>query len=59
MKKQLNAGRKAAEAGIEKRNQAILKAHHDKIPLRKIADEVGLSWSGVRKIINNEKGADK
>lgn len=56
-RKRLRSGADAAEKGIAKRNKAILDVHNDGEPLRAIAKEVRLSWSGVRKIINQEKGA--
>lgn len=45
----------AAAKAIAERNQAIRDAYRDGSSLREIAAKVGLSWSGVRKIINQEK----
>jgi hypothetical protein len=57
MKAKLKSGAAAADKGIEKRNAAIMEAHRAGESLRAIAHEVGMSWSGVRKIINQDKGA--
>lgn len=45
----------AAAKAIEERNQAIRDAYKDGSSLRVIADKVGMSWSGVRKIVNQNK----
>lgn len=57
MAAKLEEAAEAVAAAIEQRKQAILEAHRDGEPLRQIADRVGMSWSGVRKIINQETGA--
>lgn len=57
MSRRLVTDAEAARKAVEKRNKTILDAHNDGEPLRAIAIKVGMSWSGVRKIINQEKGA--
>lgn len=42
----------AAEEATRVRNALILEAHARGETLRAIAEHVGMSWSGVRKIIN-------
>ena len=50
-------GRKVDEATVE-RNRAIVEAHRDCLSLRDIADLVGISYSGVDKIIRRLSGTD-
>lgn len=45
----------AAAKAINDRNQAIRDAYRDGSTLREIAVKVGMSWSGVRKIIQQEE----
>jgi hypothetical protein len=45
----------AAAKAIEERNEAIREAYRQGNSLRDIATKVGMSWSGVRKIINQEE----
>ena len=51
-------GRKLDEATVE-RNRAIVEAHSDGLSLRDIADLVGISYSGVDKIIRRLSGSDE
>jgi DNA-binding NarL/FixJ family response regulator len=44
-------------ASITERNRAICDARNEGASLREIAAVVGLTHAGVRKIINNQKGA--
>jgi len=44
-------------ASVEERNKAICDAHAEGASLREIAAVVGLTHAGVRKIINQSKGA--
>ena len=50
-------GRKVDEATVE-RNRAIIEAHRDGLSLRDIADLVGISYSGVDKIVRRLSGSD-
>jgi hypothetical protein len=50
-------GRRVDEATVE-RNRAIVEAHRDGMSLRGIADLVGISYSGVDKIIRRLSGTD-
>ena len=50
-------GRKVADATLE-RNRAIVEANRDGLSLRDIAELVGISYSGVDKIIRRVNGAD-
>ncbi len=50
-------GRKVDEATVE-RNRAIVEAHRDGLSLRDIAGLVGISYSGVDKIIRRLSGTD-
>ena len=50
-------GRKVDEATVE-RNRAIVEAHRDGMSLRVIAGLVGISYSGVDKIIRRLIGSD-
>jgi DNA-binding NarL/FixJ family response regulator len=44
-------------ASITERNRAICDAHAEGASLREIAAVVGMTHAGVRKIINQSKGA--